>query len=79
MFACRCLFTEKKVSGGEEAQKKEAAGENPAEKTLIVMTGGIVMTAVIATTAVVNAAIETVEMTVNREAHPEIMKTVSRA
>lgn len=66
-------------------ETKEAAGENPAEKNLIVkivvidVTAVSVMTVVIVMIAVWIVVIESPGMSVRTEAHPEILKKVSRA
>ncbi len=70
---CHDVFTERSITGGKEAQRKQAAGEILAKRTLTAM---IVVTVKI---AVVTAVIETAGMTVNTEAHPETMMMVSRA
>lgn len=66
---CHHVFTERRITGGEEAQRKQADGEILAERRLTVSVK----------IAAVTAVIETAGMTVNTKAHPEILTMVSRA
>lgn len=61
-----CVYTERRLAGGEEAQRRQAPGGTLAEKTLLTVT-------------VVNAVIETAGMTVKSELHREIKMKVCRA
>lgn len=78
-FICVCVFAERKVPGGEQAQMKETAGETLTERTLTAMIVAIAMIDVIVMIAAVSAEIETVGMTVITEALPGILMKVRLA